>query len=73
MTKQELDLKKQAGGHMLFPDNTMGKIVEGEYIIKPCCGRKNFSHDWVENVKPEDIDDRYYNPDGTPIKPYVFD
>lgn len=67
-TIQELiskEITKQVGGNVLFPNDTMGKWINGEFIIKSCCGRKNFSHDWIENVKKEDIDDRYYNLDGS--------
>lgn len=49
----------------LHADNTITKYINGKFIRKPSVGRKDWSYDWIENVKVEDIDTRYFNLDYT--------
>lgn len=74
MTKEEKALNNFAyifevaiisvcGGSILHNDDTMTKIIDGVPVRKQSVGRKDWSHDWIENVKPEDIDTRYFNLD----------
>jgi hypothetical protein len=58
-------LKNNQQASCLHADDTMTKYVDGEFVRKPCVGRKDWSHDWIENVKVEDIDTRYFNLDYT--------
>lgn len=51
------------GGCVLHNDDTMTKIIDGVPVRKQSVGRKDWSHDWIKNVKPDDIDTRYFNLD----------
>lgn len=70
MKDKEMDfiqdkLMKNTKYFYLHNDDTITKYVNGEFIREKSCGRKDWSHDWIENVKQEDIDTRYYNLDYT--------
>jgi len=56
------------GATRLHADDTISKYVNGEFIRKQSCRRKDWSYDWVENIKQEDIDTEYFNLDYTRIK-----
>lgn len=58
-------LKKYSASEILHSDNTMTKYVDGKFVRKEVCRRKDWSYDWIENVKQEDIDTEYYNLDYT--------
>ena len=60
-----ISMAKAVGGSVLHNDDTMTKIIDGKPIRKKCVGRKDWSHDWIENVKKEDIDTRFFNLDYT--------
>ena len=48
---------------ILHNDDTMTKFIDGQMVRKQSCRRKDWSYDWIENVKVEDIDTRYFNLD----------
>lgn len=48
------------GGCCLHNDDTMTKVVDRKLIRKQSVGKKDWSHDWIENVEIEDIDTRYF-------------
>lgn len=59
------DLCRVTGGNILDSDNIYWKLKDGEWIGKPSVQTKDLRRVWLEDVNPEDIDDRYYNLDGT--------
>jgi hypothetical protein len=73
--KKYLDILKQSmiehilinNNHssILHNDDTMTKYIDGKFINKQCVRRKDWSYDWIENVKIEDIDLDYFNTDYT--------
>lgn len=49
----------------LHPNDTLSKNINGKIVTKKCVAKKDWTHDWIENVKVEDIDLRYFNTDYT--------
>lgn len=64
-TKILLAIAEVYGGTVLTKDLYYKKDVNGEWVGKRYVQKKDLSTDWFENVKPEDIDTRYYNLDGS--------
>lgn len=58
-------LLKNNGTTCLNSNDTLSKNIDGEIITKKCVRRKDWSYDWIENVRLEDIDLEYYNEDYT--------
>ena len=49
----------------LHSNDTLSKNINGKIVTKKCVAKKDWTHDWIENVKVEDIDLRYFNIDYT--------
>lgn len=58
-------LLKNPDATCFHPNDTLSKNINGEIINKKCVRRKDWSYDWIENVKVEDIDLEYFNEDYT--------
>lgn len=48
---------------ILHPNDTLTKFSDGQVITKQCARRKDWSYDWIENIKLEDLDEEYFNKD----------
>ena len=58
-------LLNNIGTTCLNSNDTLSKNIDGEIITKKCVRRKDWSYDWIENVRVEDIDSEYFNEDYT--------
>ena len=58
-------LLKNPDATCLNSNDTLSKNIDGEIITKKCVRRKDWSYDWIENVRVEDIDLEYFNEDYT--------
>ena len=58
-------LTKRIGGEYFDSDNILWKWVDGEFIGKYAVQTKNLTIKWLDDVRPDEIDERYYNLDGT--------
>lgn len=58
-------LLNNTGTTCLNSNDTLSKNIDGKIITKKCVRRKDWSYDWIENVRVEDIDSEYYNEDYT--------
>lgn len=53
------------GTEFLDSKNFLWRMKDGQWVGKPSVQTKDLRRIWVEEAKPEDIDTRHYNLDGT--------
>ena len=58
-------LLKNKNTNALHPNDMLSKNIDGILITKKSVRRIDWSYDWIENVKIEDIDLNYFNKDYT--------
>ena len=58
-------LLSNQGTTCLNADDTLSKNIDGKIVTKKCVRRKDWTYDWIENVRVEDIDSEYFNEDYT--------
>ena len=58
-------LLSNPGTTCLNSNDTLSKNIDGTIITKKCVRRKDWTYDWIENVRVEDIDSEYFNEDYT--------
>jgi hypothetical protein len=61
-------LLKNENSSCLHSNDTLSKNINGKIVTKKSVRKKDWSYDWVENVKVEDIDLEYFNKDYTKKK-----
>ena len=58
-------LLKNENSSCLHSNDTLSKNINDKIITKKSVRKKDWSYDWIENVKVEDIDLEYFNEDYT--------
>jgi len=61
-------LLKNENSSCLHSNDTLSKNINGKIVTKKSVRKKDWSYDWVENVKVENIDLEYFNKDYTKKK-----
>lgn len=53
------------GAGIIHSNGDLSRNINGIWVRKPSVQTKDFSRKWIEEVSPEEIDDRYFNLDGS--------